>query len=91
MPIVEALAIAGSVAAIISAFRDAQEMFRTWKKKRRQRNEAGRPDSYERSLDTGSSLIKRDYDSHYARLGSAFARGDGKICSFNHCDPFKHF
>jgi len=93
MPIAEALAIAGSVAAIITAFKEAREMFGKWKKKRRRRKgfssyeDGGCPDSYEQSLNTGGSLIKRDYDTHYARLGPAFARGDGEKSLFHSTRP----
>lgn len=83
MPVVETLAIAASVAAIISGFKDGLSLFRTWRKKRKQ-SKLGSETSdkvvlVEQSLKHKPHLIKSRFDESFQKLGLAFAHGDGEL------------
>jgi hypothetical protein len=83
MPIVEALAIAGSIAAIVSGFKDGLSLFRNWRKKRmnlmagsERNNEVA---LVEQSLQQKPHLISSRYEESLRTLGLAFAQGDGEL------------
>jgi hypothetical protein len=83
MPIVEALTIAGSIAAIVSGFKDGLSLFRSWRKKRKnlmagteRNNEVA---LVEQSLQQQPHLISSRFEESLRTLGLAFAQGDGEL------------
>ena len=80
MPIAETLAIAGSIAAIISAFKDGLSLLNKRRKKSRTTPEdAEHVANVERSLQSGPKRIASQYERSYTALGLPFAQGDGKF------------
>jgi hypothetical protein len=81
MPIVEALAIAGSIAPIGSGFKDGLSLFRNWRKKRKNLMAGtGRNNEVvlvEQSLQQKPHLVSSRYEESLRTLGLAFAQGDG--------------
>ena len=74
------LEIAASVAAIVSAFSGATSLFRSWRNDRRKSKKAvsaARDEDLETSLVKGERRTREEYDADYAKLGRAFAIGDG--------------
>lgn len=80
-PTMSGLEIAASVAAIVSAFTGATNLFRSWRSSRRNKarasSSAPRDTDVETSLVRGSQRTQQEYDADYARLGRVFAVGDG--------------
>jgi hypothetical protein len=75
---VSIFAIVGATAAVVSAFRDGLEMFKSWRKKRKEARLA--PVAHvEKSLERNPPEVERDYKQHVSQLGRRFEGGDGKF------------
>jgi uncharacterized membrane protein YdjX (TVP38/TMEM64 family) len=75
--VVEGFAVAGAVAAIISAFKDGKMMFHDWRAKRKTAKDQNECDSVQASLQKNPVEIERTYDDFHHQLGEVFGRGDG--------------
>lgn len=72
--VVEGFAVAGAVAALVSGYRDAADMFRRWRTKRRK----AKQERLEASLELAPRKVKQEYESGFCHHGHLFAQGDGK-------------
>lgn len=70
--------VAALVAAIISAFSGAHGLISKFKKKRRERRLNKQNENAELALTSAGSRVQHAYDVDFRRLGSKFAKGDGK-------------
>jgi hypothetical protein len=66
--------VVGLVCAIVSAFTAAVDLIRKRKAKKETKQVA-----LEESLAIGPSRVQEKYDGGFARLGTRFAQGDGKV------------
>jgi len=71
--------IVAGVAAIVTAFNGSVKLYRCWREKRRERMEPKENQNLEQSLTIGGTTVQREYDGHFAKLGSEFAVGDGEF------------
>ena len=76
--VIEGFAIAGSVAAIISAFKDGRSLFRNWRAQKKAKRLQGECDEVQESLRKSPATIEKTYEDFHRRLGNAFGKGDGK-------------
>ena len=73
--------VVGLVAAIVSAFTSATDLFIKWKEKRKDGRKQKNNESAEMVLRTSGSEVQREYDRDFAMLGEAFSKGDRKLSS----------
>jgi len=73
---VSILAIVGATAAVVSAFRDGLDMFKSWRKKRKEARRV-QVAQVEQSLERNPPEVERDYKQYVSQLGPRFERGDG--------------
>ena len=76
--VVEGFAIAGGIAAIISAFKDGRSLFRSWRAQRKARKNLRECDEVQESLRKNPPIIERTYDELHRKLGATFGKGDGR-------------
>ncbi|KAJ5910604.1 hypothetical protein N7504_005247 [Penicillium tannophilum] len=74
----EVIAVVACVAAIVSAYRDGSELYRSIKKKwdRRHPREEASSNDLEHSLDRGQNEILAHWNDHVSRLGRRYEEGD---------------
>ena len=65
------------VAGIASAFTGAGNLFRSWRRGGKERQQQKENQNLEQALVKGSSDVQRTYDDDFRRLGPVFPRGDG--------------
>jgi len=79
--VVEGFAVAGAVAAMMSGFKDARLLFRSWRAKKHAKR-GQREDQQlkvQESLESKPEDIRRRYDVGCCQHGAWFAKGDGKL------------
>ncbi len=74
---VSIFAIVGATAAVVSSFRDGLDMFKDWRKKRKEKRLA-KVSQVEKSLERNPPEVQREYKRHVSELGRRFEEGDGK-------------
>jgi hypothetical protein len=74
---VSIFAIVGATAAVISSFRDGLDMFKAWRKKRKEARLA-KVAQVEQSLERNPLEVEREYKQHVNQLGRRFEKGDGE-------------
>ena len=73
------LVIVVGVAGIVAAFNSCVDLYKKWKHKREDRSKSPQNQNLERSLTLGGTSVQQEYNTHFARLGQQFARGDGEL------------
>ena len=72
------LEIVGVVGTLVGAFAAAATLFQVWQNKRHERKKQGENQAVDGVLTRSGREIQHEYNEHFRRLGSLFARGDGK-------------
>ena len=75
--VIEGFAVAGAIAAIVSAFKDAGSLFRKWSSQSRKAKENRELSELQTSLQINPANIESRYNDGYFQFGTQFARGDG--------------
>ena len=68
--------VVAAVAGIVSAYTGATALFQKWRRKRKAKKES-KSEEVDTSLSKGGPLVQRHYDEGFAKIGKAFAKGDG--------------
>jgi hypothetical protein len=77
--IVEGFAVAGAVAAIISACKDGRVLLKNWRSKKKEKRNCGiELDEVDKSLSRTPVEIESAYDGFRKSIGAVYARGDGE-------------
>ena len=65
------------VAGIVSAFSGATNLYRSWRKDKKERREKKANQRLEKVLGENGHQVQKSYDDDFRRLGAVFTRGDG--------------
>ncbi|KAK4188104.1 hypothetical protein QBC35DRAFT_211136 [Podospora australis] len=70
------LEIAAAVTTIVSGFRSGIQLFRDWREKKKSRKAVEESVDVESSLDKSGSVVQKEHEEDFRRLGQQFAIGD---------------
>jgi hypothetical protein len=73
--------VAVGIATIASTFMTGADLLKRWWNRRKQKKNALIESQLDTSLTTSGPMVKREYDGYAARIGRAFAIGDGRYSS----------